>query len=154
MPNNHPCPTTPCWFEESGKDQVLFQFSQQRGVDELFLPLSSLLALIARGQFTFGTMTTQAPDLTTTFTPDKSCFQYYKYRYTGDEITCKEGGTGAPSACTYMQLGPSGSDAGCFPSSLELGSTFYYSPGVCPSGFEVACSSTFGGETRATCCPR
>ncbi|KAJ4015310.1 hypothetical protein NW752_006765 [Fusarium irregulare] len=98
-------------------------------------------------------MTTQAPDLTTTFTPDKSCFQYYKYRYTGDEITCKEGGTGAPSACTYMQLGPSGSDAGCFPSSLELGSTFYYSPGVCPSGFEVACSSTFGGETRATCCP-
>ncbi|QPC73186.1 hypothetical protein HYE68_003938 [Fusarium pseudograminearum] len=44
-------------------------------------------------------MTTQAPDLTTTFTPAKSCFQYYKYRYTGDEITCQAGGTGAPSAC-------------------------------------------------------
>ncbi|KAI7759314.1 hypothetical protein LZL87_008691 [Fusarium oxysporum] len=98
-------------------------------------------------------MTTQVPDLTTTFTPAKSCFQYYKYRYTGDELTCLEGGTGAPSACTYMQLGPSGSDADCFPSSLELGSTFYYSPGICPSGFEVACSSTVGGETRATCCP-
>ncbi|WZH44057.1 uncharacterized protein QYS62_005073 [Fusarium acuminatum] len=98
-------------------------------------------------------MTTQIPDLTTTFTPAKSCFQYYKYRYTGDELTCLEGGTGAPSACTYMQLGPSGSDADCFPSSLELDSTFYYSPGICPSGFEVACSSTSGGETRATCCP-
>ncbi|KAG5774798.1 hypothetical protein H9Q73_011522 [Fusarium xylarioides] len=98
-------------------------------------------------------MTTQVPALTTTFIPDKSCFQYYKYRYTGDELTCLEGGTGAPSACTYMQLGPSGSDENCFPSSLELGSTFYYSPGVCPSGYEVACSSTIGGETRATCCP-
>ncbi|UZP45193.1 hypothetical protein NXS19_013005 [Fusarium pseudograminearum] len=65
-------------------------------------------------------MTTQAPDLTTTFTPAKSCFQYYKYRYTGDEITCQAGGTGAPSACTYMQLGPSGSNSDCFPSSLEL----------------------------------
>ncbi|KAF5234357.1 hypothetical protein FAUST_7680 [Fusarium austroamericanum] len=53
-------------------------------------------------------MTTQAPDLTTTFTPAKSCFQYYKYRYIGDELTCLDGGTGAPSACTYMQLGPSG----------------------------------------------
>ncbi|KAF5612767.1 uncharacterized protein FTJAE_14020 [Fusarium tjaetaba] len=42
-------------------------------------------------------MTTQAPALTTTFTPDKSCFQYYKYRYTGDELTCLEGGTGAPT---------------------------------------------------------
>ncbi|VTT72433.1 unnamed protein product [Fusarium fujikuroi] len=99
------------------------------------------------------TMTTQAPALTTAFTPAKSCFQYYKYRYTGTELTCLEGGTGAPSACTYMQLGPSGSDANCFPSSMELGSTFYYSPGICPSGFEVACSSTVGGETRATCCP-
>ncbi|KAH6968058.1 hypothetical protein HG530_007812 [Fusarium avenaceum] len=98
-------------------------------------------------------MTTQIPDLTTTFTPAKSCFQYYKYRYTGNELTCLEGGTGAPSVCTYMQLGPSGSNSDCFPSSLELGSTFYYSPGICPSGFEVACSSTFGGETRATCCP-
>ncbi|KAH7179255.1 uncharacterized protein B0J16DRAFT_374321 [Fusarium flagelliforme] len=98
-------------------------------------------------------MTTQVPDLTTTFTPDKSCFKYYKYMYTGTDRTCKKGGTGAPSVCTYMQLGPSASDAGCFPSSLELGSTFYYSPGICPSGFEVACSSTFGDETRATCCP-
>ncbi|CAF3451750.1 unnamed protein product [Fusarium graminearum] len=52
-----------------------------------------------------------------------------------------------------MQLGPSGSNSDCFPSSLELGSTFYYSPGVCPSGFEVAFSSTVGGETRVTCCP-
>ena len=101
------------------------------------------------------TMTTQAPQLTTTFTPDKSCFQYFKYRYTGTDRTCKEGGTGTPSACTYLQLGPSESDAGCFPSSLELGTTFYYSPGICPSGFEVACSSTLDdGETRATCCPR
>ncbi|GKU07412.1 hypothetical protein FLAG1_07840 [Fusarium langsethiae] len=98
-------------------------------------------------------MTTQVPDLTTTFTPAKSCFQYYRYRYTGNELTCRERRTGAPIACTYMQLGPSGSNSDCFPSSLELGSAFYYSPGVCPSGFEVACSSTFGAETRATCCP-
>ncbi|OBS22826.1 hypothetical protein FPOA_09150 [Fusarium poae] len=98
-------------------------------------------------------MTTQAPSLTTTFEPAKSCFQYYKYRYSGDDLTCLSGGTGAPSVCTYMQLGPSASDADCFPSSLELSSTFYYSPGICPSGFEVACSSTVGGETRATCCP-
>ncbi|KAF4989949.1 hypothetical protein FGRMN_8791 [Fusarium graminum] len=98
-------------------------------------------------------MTTQVPDLTTSFTPTKSCFQYSKYRYTGDELTCLTGGTGAPSVCTYMQLGPSGSNSDCFPSSLELGSTFYYSLGICPSGFEVAYTSTFGGETKATCCP-
>ncbi|EEU41711.1 uncharacterized protein NECHADRAFT_97790 [Fusarium vanettenii 77-13-4] len=36
-----------------------------------------------------------------------------------------------------MQLGPSQSDVDCFPSSLELASTFYYSPGICPSGFEL-----------------
>ncbi|KAF4460619.1 hypothetical protein FALBO_12599 [Fusarium albosuccineum] len=97
-------------------------------------------------------MTSQVPALTTTFIPDKTCSQYYRYRYTGDEVTCQDN-DGERSACTYMQLGPSQSDSNCFPSSLELGSTFYYSPGICPSGFEIACSSTSGGETRATCCP-
>ncbi|KAM6511808.1 hypothetical protein FALCPG4_016801 [Fusarium falciforme] len=97
-------------------------------------------------------MTSQVPALTTTFTPAKTCSQYYKYRYTGDKVQCLDN-SGEPSACTYMQLGPSQSEADCFPSSLELGSTFYYSPGICPSGFEIACSSTSGGETRATCCP-
>ncbi|KAI8650183.1 hypothetical protein NCS56_01470400 [Fusarium sp. Ph1] len=97
-------------------------------------------------------MTSQVPALTTTFTPAKTCSQYYKYRYTGDEVQCTDN-DGEPSACTYMQLGPSQSEADCFPSSLELGSTFYYSPGICPSGYQIACSSTSGRETRATCCP-
>ncbi|KAF5012820.1 hypothetical protein FDECE_1109 [Fusarium decemcellulare] len=97
-------------------------------------------------------MTSQVPALTTTFIPDKTCSQYHRYRYTGNEVTCRDS-DGERSACTYMQLGPSQSDSNCFPSSLELGSTFYYSPGICPSGFEIACSSTSGGETRATCCP-
>lgn len=142
---------------QKSQDQVLFLF---RGTGEvmnyfyLFHPQSNWSRICPWTMLTVSDMTTQIPDLTTTFTPAKSCFQYYKYRYTGNELTCLEGGTGAPSACTYMQLGPSGSDADCFPSSLELGSTFYYSPGICPSGFEVACSSTSGGETRATCCPR
>ncbi|KAL2672713.1 hypothetical protein Neosp_013427 [[Neocosmospora] mangrovei] len=102
-------------------------------------------------------MTSQVPALTTTFTPAKTCSQYYKYRYTGDKVQCLDN-DGEPSACTYMQLGPSQSDADCFPSSLELASTFYYSPDwpwyttdlctiVIPDTVEVIYSvSTVGGD--------
>ncbi|RSM01321.1 hypothetical protein CEP52_008606 [Fusarium oligoseptatum] len=42
-------------------------------------------------------MTSQVPALTTTFTPAKTCSQYYKYRYTGDKVQCLDN-SGEPSA--------------------------------------------------------
>lgn len=84
-------------------------YSHNRYIDILAVTLEASHTFSVRNPCTlilWISLTAQAPDLTTAFTPAKSCFQYYKYRYTGDELTCLAGGTGAPSACTYMQLGP------------------------------------------------
>ncbi|UNI17713.1 hypothetical protein JDV02_004035 [Purpureocillium takamizusanense] len=92
--------------------------------------------------------TTQAPALTTTFTPESSCLvDLYKYDYTGSLVDCHS------TRCNYFQLGGSSSSSACFPSGWTEVPTRYFSPGVCPSGYQVACSSIVGSETRATCCP-
>lgn len=49
--------------------------------------------------------------------------------------------------------------ASCLPSSYIGLEGFYYSPGICPSGYSYACSSSFGDGAgnngiQATCCPR
>lgn len=45
----------------------------------------------------------------------------------------------------------------CFPSNYNPAPDAYYSPGVCPVGFTVACSSINAigtvSETIQTCCP-
>lgn len=80
----------------------------------------------------------------------------------------------APASCTtatglyqiwasntfHFEQGPLASMADCFPSGYDAAATSqYYSPGICPSGYTTACSSTdvlsaAVTETAYTCCPR
>ncbi|KAK4230290.1 hypothetical protein QBC38DRAFT_496817 [Podospora fimiseda] len=100
-------------------------------------------------------MTTAAPALTTTFTPPESCLlSYTQYTYSESSLKCYANNilrTQIP--CIFMHLGPAISSSQCLPPNYEPASSFYYSPGICPSGYELACSSTVGAETRGTCCP-
>ena len=75
--------------------------------------------------------------LTTTFEPSPSCLSDVYSTTTG--------------ILNYLSLGPSES-AQCFPSSWQP-TAQYFSPGICPSGYAIACSNTNGAETQATCCP-
>lgn len=54
-------------------------------------------------------------------------------------------------ALGYAQLGPA-ANSKCQPSGWDSTSQ-YFSPGICPSSYEVACSTIVGAETQATCCP-
>jgi hypothetical protein len=51
-------------------------------------------------------------------------------------------------------------NTGCMPSNFNREPDYFYSPGICPSGYDYACtvlpSTTNGvvGSTVATCCPR
>ncbi|PYH90756.1 hypothetical protein BO71DRAFT_452572 [Aspergillus ellipticus CBS 707.79] len=78
--------------------------------------------------------------LTTTFTPPSSCI---------NELWLV-----SSSTKTWMNLGPL-SMSECLPSGWEVSS--YYSPGLCPSGYDIAASGIiYDGtvtETAATCCP-
>ena len=79
------------------------------------------------------------PALTTIFTPSPSCLSdLYFYQPTD----------------FYISLGPP-STSDCLPSGWALSG--YFSPGICPSGYAIACSSlnSLGSltETVATCCP-
>lgn len=97
--------------------------------------------------------------LTTTFTPASSCLgsnNIWQIIYTTPCSSARE----ICSEFYYIQGPPSTSD--CLPSSYQApgdpvsGFTFYY-PGICPSGYEIACSSTKSlGPYTATaqiCCP-
>lgn len=58
----------------------------------------------------------------------------------------------------HYQQGPLGSRTECFPSAYDASPSRYYSPGLCPSGYTPACSSTDiissrTTETAYTCCP-
>jgi LPXTG-motif cell wall-anchored protein len=81
------------------------------------------------------------PTLTTTFTPPSPCLSTYYFDAIGASV-----------------LGPESGYASCFPSGWAQGSSNYFSPGVCPSGYVTACSSfntlASGLETVITCCPR
>ncbi|KAI9924607.1 hypothetical protein ASPWEDRAFT_28247 [Aspergillus wentii DTO 134E9] len=88
--------------------------------------------------------------LTTTFTPPSYCTTDI-YPYVASNWKC---GT---SLCDFGRLGPS-LDLNCNPSGFttDPATSFYYSPGVCPSGHTVARSHTANGtasETFSTCCP-
>ncbi|KAJ5933871.1 hypothetical protein N7454_006200 [Penicillium verhagenii] len=77
--------------------------------------------------------------LTTTFSPPTSMFHRHMV-YRG----------------YYLSQGPTDWSS-CFPSGYEAATTFFYSPGLCPSGYEIASSSVLNigtnSETFATCCP-
>ncbi|CAN8101048.1 unnamed protein product [Discula destructiva] len=89
-----------------------------------------------------------AGPLTTTFTAPPSC-------------TTATGLYQIWAANTYhFEQGPLASMTSCFPSGYDAAVTSqYFSPGICPSGYITACSSTdvlsaTVTETAYTCCPR
>lgn len=84
-------------------------------------------------------MTNLGP-LTTTYTP------------TGTD--CQSSFIGANNDNQWFQYGQPTSTGACFPNSFEPFEGYYYSPGVCPSGYTPACSAGVGtSTTQATCCP-
>ncbi|KAN0076383.1 hypothetical protein V8E54_006525 [Elaphomyces granulatus] len=92
------------------------------------------------------TMSQAVPALTTTFVPPSSCLtDTYLYDITPNQ----------PYPYFY-NLGPPDT-SNCFPSGWEPTTTAYFSPGVCPLGYNIACSNynSIGTltETTATCCP-
>lgn len=85
-------------------------------------------------------MTNLGP-LTTTFTPSGA--------------KCQSTFAGANNDNGWIQYGNPTSTTACVPTSFEPFEGYYYSPGVCPSGYTYACSAGVGsGSTQATCCPR
>jgi hypothetical protein len=90
--------------------------------------------------------------LTTTFTPSASCLKdYYRLNHTGTYTENSKILT-----YQYLSLGPASTSA-CLPAGFDSTSQ-YFSPGICPSGYSIACSflATFSSnivETQATCCP-
>jgi hypothetical protein len=90
------------------------------------------------------TMSQTVLALTTTFVPPPSCLTgVYLYE--------------SQSSISYYSLGPPDT-SDCFPSGWEPVTTAYFSPGVCPLGYNIACtnynSTDTLNETIATCCPR
>lgn len=58
----------------------------------------------------------------------------------------------------YYEQGPLLSRTDCYPSGYDASPSQYYSPGLCPTGYTAACSSTdvlskSVTETAYTCCP-
>jgi hypothetical protein len=94
--------------------------------------------------------------LTTTFSPQPECTTdtWYIEYVTGEYYYT----TSIPNSLEgwYLSQGPTDWRS-CFPSGYEAKTDFYYSPGVCPSGYSIASSSVLSigvsSETRATCCP-
>ncbi|GAB1313092.1 hypothetical protein MFIFM68171_03302 [Madurella fahalii] len=88
-------------------------------------------------------MTAVGP-LTTTFHAPPSCTPQLYQVFSGSESS-------------YIQGPLFNSDSNCFPSSYDPAPTNYYSPGFCPHGYTVACSSLASGstdtETAVACCP-
>jgi hypothetical protein len=119
------------------------------------LPLLS--SATAADQITSATL-----PLTTIFTPPPNCFTdvslFTGYNYPTASNSPYSVGLGAGnefSDCSPCWLGLATTST-CFPSSYSISAT--YSPGVCPEGYEIACSSVDSNgqalETVATCCPR
>lgn len=107
----------------------------------------SLGSSSSRGFRTFSThvichtapeMTNLGP-LTTTFTP------------TG--VDCQSTYLAANNDNRWIQYGQPDTTQ-CVPTSFTPFQEYYYSPGVCPSGYYYACEAGVGtSSTQATCCP-
>ncbi|KAI1108962.1 hypothetical protein F5Y14DRAFT_434204 [Nemania sp. NC0429] len=91
--------------------------------------------------------------LTTSFTPAFDCNSYVSgLIYTQ---TVVENGTTNTVKHKYHTLGLNNTSL-CYPPYYHVGTGFYYSPAMCPSGWHAACGNFGSGsipETRATCCP-
>ncbi|KAK1754369.1 hypothetical protein QBC47DRAFT_216898 [Echria macrotheca] len=82
--------------------------------------------------------------LTTTFVAPTTCPTSFSNTYVDER--------------TVLAIGPLRKHTECFPKNFVAVRDFYYSPGVCPAGYETACSSFNSAgtvtETVVTCCPR
>ncbi|KAJ5100438.1 hypothetical protein N7456_006490 [Penicillium angulare] len=102
-------------------------------------------------------MTTTTPlPLTTTFSPPEACMtDTWFIEYVSGINYYTEIITGTNTSW-WLSLGPTKTST-CFPSGYQTNTDFYYSPGVCPSGYWIAQETvlTTGTETetRGTCCP-
>jgi hypothetical protein len=94
----------------------------------------------------FSSTTATLFPLTTVFTPASSCLTDY-YQYTTLV------GTATVNDLTFWEQGPP--STACYPPSRA--NFQFYSPGICPSSYAIACYATTGSgtniETQATCCP-
>ncbi len=61
----------------------------------------------------------------------------------------------------WLQYGvPGNPSSACLPSNFNNNVGYFYSPGLCPSGYTSACTgwvsatTGFTWETETTCCPR
>lgn len=94
--------------------------------------------------------------LPTLFVPPNSCFTHvYWYSFISGQPPQPAGTTVVPNVPNSLYLGLPGS-SNCLPTSWAPSS--YYSPGICPGGYTIACSTVSSvetvTETIATCCPR
>ncbi|ROW07861.1 hypothetical protein VMCG_03483 [Cytospora schulzeri] len=88
-----------------------------------------------------------AGPLTTTFTAPSSCATAIGVYQIWPE-----------SDSYYYEQGPLLSRTECYPNGYDASPSQYYSPGLCPTGYTAACSSTglishTVTETAYTCCP-
>ncbi|CAG8125968.1 unnamed protein product [Penicillium nalgiovense] len=97
------------------------------------------------------------PALTTTFTPPPACTTdtWMIENLSGTDYYTTTVTTGLTG--WWLNLGPTDWST-CFPSGYAQATDFYYSPGICPSGYWKAFQSVYtssgdAAETHATCCP-
>jgi hypothetical protein len=111
------------------------------GVDNHHTSLFSIAQLLVRAM--------AHPELTTTFTPPHGCLA------TTDIFIVWNSNT--PGQCQVLGQTPDGSKT-CLPPGYTPGASYFFSPGLCPSGYVTACSTvnSIGSltETAVTCCPR
>ncbi|KAI0453735.1 hypothetical protein F5B21DRAFT_505014 [Xylaria acuta] len=91
--------------------------------------------------------------LTTTFTPAPDCNSYVSGLIYTQTVTTNH--TTTTVEHKYHTLGLNNTSL-CYPPYYHVGTGFYYSPAMCPSGWSAACGNFGSGsipETRATCCP-
>ncbi|KAI0542821.1 hypothetical protein GGR58DRAFT_172174 [Xylaria digitata] len=91
--------------------------------------------------------------LTTTFKPAPNCDSFVSGLIYTQTLTTN--GTTTTSEYKYHTLGLNNTSL-CYPPYYHVGTQFYYSPAMCPSGWYPACGNFGSGtvpETRATCCP-
>lgn len=91
--------------------------------------------------------------LTTTFTPAPNCNSYVSGLIYTQTVTTNH--TTTTVEHKYHTLGLNNTSL-CYPPYYHVGTGFYYSPAMCPSGWYPACGNFGSGsipETRATCCP-
>ncbi|QGA15840.1 hypothetical protein EYB26_003501 [Talaromyces marneffei] len=91
--------------------------------------------------------TSAVPALTTTFTPAASCLtDLYLNNIVSNGFIWD-----------YRQLGPAPTGTDCYPPKFAATPSAYFSPGICPTSYTIACSTVLSigssTETRATCCP-